>query len=101
MEERFQGAFDDALEKTKRRSPFLLELTGLINRHSLENDSDTPDYILASYLLGCLEVFERTTEAREAWYGRKTTAANNFSQPPENPSDQVAEQVINDPNGGR
>lgn len=34
---------------------FVHELTQLINKHSLENNSNTPDYILADYLANCLE----------------------------------------------
>lgn len=47
------------------------ELQNLINRHSLENESNTPDYILAEYLKGCLELFNKTSRAREQWYGRE------------------------------
>lgn len=52
---------------------FEKELEQLINRYSLENESDTPDFILADYLRACLETFNNTTKARENWYGRKTT----------------------------
>ena len=51
-------------------SNFLNELQDLINRHSMENPSDTPDYILAQYLQDCLDAFARATKQREAWYGR-------------------------------
>lgn len=46
------------------------ELTILLNRHSLENGSDTPDFILAGYLMSCLESYNAAITAREAWYGR-------------------------------
>ena len=36
---------------------FELELTRLINKHSLENQSNTPDFILAEYLVASLEAF--------------------------------------------
>ena len=49
---------------------FLEELTALINKHSRENGSNTPDFLLAEYLVKCLEVFETTTMKRENWYGR-------------------------------
>ena len=49
---------------------FQKELRDLINRYSMESGSDTPDYILAEYLMGCLEVFNKTVKARESWYGR-------------------------------
>lgn len=41
-----------------------------INRFSAENDSDTPDFILAQYLMSCLENFNRTLIDRERYYGR-------------------------------
>ena len=41
-----------------------------INRHSGENSSNTPDFILADYLMDCLAAFDRATQQRENWYGR-------------------------------
>lgn len=49
---------------------FRKELQTLINKNSLENGSDTPDFILADYLKMCLETFDKTVQAREQWYGR-------------------------------
>lgn len=49
---------------------FQNELTNLINRCSRENASDTPDYILAMYLLNCLEAFDQAVRQRENWFGR-------------------------------
>jgi len=49
---------------------FREELQVLINRHSMENDSNTPDFILADYLQECLETFDKALQAREQWYGR-------------------------------
>ncbi len=48
------------------------ELSQLINRHSRENVSDTPDYILAEFLLGCLKAFERSAVVRDRWHGNST-----------------------------
>jgi len=50
---------------------FRKELETLINRHSLENGSNTPDFILANYLVACLKVFDATLVEREKWYGRE------------------------------
>lgn len=44
------------------------ELTTLLNRTSRENKSDTPDFLLAEFMLGCLESFERATKKRDKWY---------------------------------
>ena len=47
---------------------FKKELEGLINRYSMERGSNTPDFILADYLYGCLLQFNETVAAREKWY---------------------------------
>lgn len=53
---------------------FLDELRTLINRHSKENGSNTPDFILAEYLNDCLRAFDKTVVLRERWYGREPFA---------------------------
>ena len=37
---------------------FEKELTDLLNRYSKENGSNTPDFILARYLIGCLKNYD-------------------------------------------
>ena len=46
------------------------ELEELLNRHSQENASNTPDFVLALYLRRCLDSFNLATQQRETWYGR-------------------------------
>jgi hypothetical protein len=41
-----------------------------INRNSLENRSNTPDFLLAQYLMDCLKAYENVHDANEKWYGR-------------------------------
>lgn len=41
----------------------------LINSYSRENVSGTPDLVLADYLLGALELFEKATNERDRWWG--------------------------------
>jgi hypothetical protein len=57
------------MDKDKREE-FQKELASLVNRYSLENGSDTPDYILADYLMGCLDTFNDALHRRENWHGR-------------------------------
>lgn len=57
----------------KKRADVLADLTRLVNRHALENGSNTPDFVIASFLLEQLESFDRATSAREGWYGRELT----------------------------
>ena len=49
---------------------FERELESLINRHSKEGISNTPDFILAQYLLSSLSAFNTAVQQRETWYGR-------------------------------
>lgn len=71
------------LERAKRpndapeeASPFQRELGTLLNRHSLENGSDTPDFLLAQFLVGALSEANVLVRQREAWYGRDPDAAS-------------------------
>lgn len=67
------------------KSGFIDELTGLINRLSVENGSNTPDFILARFLGSCLEAWNQATNKRDAWQGRITTLV----EPPQaNPATQ-------------
>lgn len=47
---------------------FRYQLTTLINTCSLENRSDTPDFILSSYLTACLDAFDNAVNRRTRWY---------------------------------
>jgi len=46
------------------------ELRQLLNRKCRENNSDTPDHILADFMLDCLIAGEAMIAKREIWYGR-------------------------------
>lgn len=52
-------------------SAFERELAAVINRHSVENQSNTPDWVLAHYLVECLAAWEHATAQREHWYGEQ------------------------------
>ncbi len=52
------------------RETFREELRYLINRYSIENASNTPDFILGEYMQNCLNAFEVAVQQRETWYGR-------------------------------
>lgn len=45
------------------------DLTQVINRHSAENVSGTPDYLLARMLLETLKTFNEVVTARAEWRG--------------------------------
>ena len=44
---------------------FRKELEKLINQHSKENGSDTPDFVLAEYLNDCLSAYNKAVSKRE------------------------------------
>ena len=48
---------------------FREELERLINTHSMENGSGTPDFILAQYLVACLEAYDAAVYRRTQWMG--------------------------------
>lgn len=50
---------------------FEKDLAELINRHSKENESNTPDFILAKYLNAVLQNFNAAINDREQCYGRE------------------------------
>ena len=47
------------------------EIRAALNRASAESNSDTPDFILAGFLMDCLEAWDQATVARETFYGRE------------------------------
>jgi hypothetical protein len=51
-------------------SDFRTDIEYIINKRSMENGSNTPDFILAEYLADCLVAFDNAVVARERWYGR-------------------------------
>lgn len=55
---------------------FKKELTDLLNRHSLDNDANCPDFILADYLYGCYTTFRDASNANITWH---TPAPNHRS----------------------
>jgi hypothetical protein len=52
-------------------SEFTRELTALLSKYSIEDESDTPDFILSEYLNECLSTFAKIMDKRENWYGRR------------------------------
>ena len=61
-------------------SEFNDDLTFLLNKHSRENNSDTPDWILSEYMQHCLHAFEQATIHREQYYGKMTAEANDSTE---------------------
>lgn len=62
-------------------STFLQDLEAVINQHSLGNDSDTPDFILAAYLADCLRAWNAAVQKRSQWYGLEVHRLRKRRQP--------------------
>jgi len=50
-------------------TPLEKDLAEVLNKHSADNDAETPDYILAVYLVSCLKAFKRAVIWRESVTG--------------------------------
>jgi len=60
------------LEETIIKEPtFQSELTELLNKYSQENGSNTPDWILSTYIIDCLYAFNSAFQTRHTWYNAK------------------------------
>ena len=67
------SAMPDNVPVSKHRHELRDELSSLINKYYEENESNTPDFILAQYLLDCLDAFNVGVNARTEWYDGLTT----------------------------
>lgn len=56
-------------------------IAAALNSFSAENASNTPDWILAQYLLGCLAAWNTAVQQRETWYGRDPRPASICDAP--------------------
>jgi hypothetical protein len=53
---------------SERYESFTREVQGLINRLSLEQGSNTPDFVLARYLRDCLMAWDYASQTRGIYY---------------------------------
>ncbi len=74
---------------TDKQTEFRRSIETAINYHSMENGSDTPDWVLAEYLTDCLAAYDKTVAAREKWYGR-ACGGGATANAPVGPSDPVS-----------
>lgn len=56
-----------AAKEVEDISAFKRDLAACINKHSAENGSDTPDFILAEYLYNCLQHYNTCVEEVNKW----------------------------------
>ncbi len=58
----------DKQEESDRIELFKKDIAYVINKHSMEDESNTPDYVLANYLYNCLLAFNRGVNDRTEFY---------------------------------
>lgn len=68
-----ESAYAAVREERKKNESFQEELRALLNRYSKENESGTPDYILAEFLIQQLNLWNNTVIARAMWRGEKVS----------------------------
>ena len=56
------------IEERQDYQEIVRDLAKVINKHSLEQESQTPDYILAEYMLKSLSDLNRLMRDRDYWY---------------------------------
>lgn len=47
----------------------LRDLAAVLNRHNVDSDTSTPDFILAEHLADCIAAYALTIRQRQAWFG--------------------------------
>jgi hypothetical protein len=63
-----------------KEKTFEKELQSLINSYSLENESDTPDFILAEYMKQCFVAYTTAVQARDKWFGVDMWASDKIKR---------------------
>lgn len=64
------------VDETAKSPSFRQELVDIINKHSKENGSDTPDWILAHFVERAIEAFDHATNLRTEWHTCKVEREN-------------------------
>lgn len=60
---------EEKLTIDPNKPTFRKELTSLINKYCKENESDTPDFLLAEYIDDMVEVYTSVIRKRDKWFG--------------------------------
>ncbi len=72
----------------------LEDIRDAINRHSAENASNTPDFILAKYLESCLAAFDAAVKHRDHWYGHDPRRALDMRPPVRESQPEPEEEAV-------
>jgi hypothetical protein len=76
---------------------FEIELEKLINKYSIENGSNTPDFLLTKYLMGCLHNYNSTVNSRKVWCGESKEISNMSEETIREEIDEVIHPLLSDP----
>lgn len=63
-------AYLDAQIAAERRARFVRDVASAVNCNSAENTSNTPDFILAEFMVKTLEAYESAVRRRAKWYDK-------------------------------
>lgn len=80
-----------SVQNKDAETDFEKELASAINKKSMENGSNTPDFILAKFLQRCLFAFNEASRLREKWYGRELSIGGNRT--PSDKALQIAARI--------
>lgn len=85
-------------ETQEEVSPNTLEkdLAKVLNEYSMDSGANTPDFVLARYLIRCLDNFREVNQERENWFGTPLRISNDNSSKP-SPMEGPSEEVGNEP----
>ena len=68
---KYENMVREILEKNSKQLEKDIEV--LMNQYNIDTMTDTPDFILASYLMTCLRNYMITKTDTEEWFGKRIT----------------------------
>lgn len=69
------------LDKEIQMDKFRKELEALINKHSIDNETNIPDYILSTYLVKYIEHLGHLINYRDQWFNFKPFDKKTLEKP--------------------
>lgn len=63
------------MKNSGKGNPFVLfghALSGLLNQYGIDNELDTPDFILSKYIVQMLKILKKETKSRKLWFKART-----------------------------
>lgn len=59
---------------------FELEIRHVLNKHSEDNRSNTPDFILSKYIIDCLDAYNSALRRRSQWYSENPIVPESIKE---------------------